>query len=111
MPKALAKASAVKFIPIIRELRPNIGASTDQYANDIKPLALEIIKPQSGVGGLTPNPKKDKELNPSNIQDHLMAPSTIIASLTFGRISFHIIEILLCPLALAEIIKSFAITS
>ena len=61
MPKAFAKASAVKLIPIISELNPNIGARTDQYANDINPLALDIIKPQSGVGGLTPKPKKDNE--------------------------------------------------
>ena len=50
---------------------------------------MDIIKPQSGVGGLTPKPKNDNELNPNNIQDHLIAPSTNIASLTFGIISFH----------------------
>ena len=59
IPNAFANASAVKFIPIINELNPTIGAITDQYANDINPLALEIIKPQSGVGGLTPKPKND----------------------------------------------------
>ena len=80
---------------MINELNPNIGANTAQYAKDINPLAFEIIKPQSGVGGLTPNPKKDNELNPSNIHDHLIAPSTKIASLTFGRISFQIIDKLL----------------
>ena len=99
------------FLPIISELNPNIGANTAQYAKDINPLAFEIIKPQSGVGGLTPKPKNDNELKPSNIHDHLIAPSTIIASLTFGIISFHIIEKLLCPLALADTIKSLAITS
>ena len=65
------------------------------FANDINPLALDIIKPQSGVGGLTPKPKNDNELNPNNIHDHLIAPSTNIASLTFGIISFQIIDMLL----------------
>ena len=104
-------ASAVKLIPIINELNPTIGAITAHHAKDINPLALDIINPQSGVGGLTPNPKKDNELNPRSIQDHLIAPSTKIASLTFGNISFQIIERLLCPLAFAETIKSLAITS
>ena len=42
------------------------------------------------MGGLTPNPRNDKELNASNIHDHLIAPSTIITSLTFGKSSFQI---------------------
>ena len=54
IPSAFANASAVKLIPMINELNPNIGANTAQYAKDINPLAFEIIKPQSGVGGLTP---------------------------------------------------------
>ena len=111
IPSALANASAVKLIPIIKLLNPTIGEITAHQANDIKPLALDIIKPQSGVGGLTPKPKKDKELKPSSIQDHLIAPSTKIESLTFGKISFQIIDRLLCPLAFAEVMKSLAITS
>ena len=98
-------------MPIISELKATIGAITDQYAKDIKPLPSDIIKPQSGVGGLTPKPRNESELNASNIHDHLMAPSTIIASLTLGNSSFQIIEKLLCPLAFAAIIKSLAITS
>jgi ABC-type antimicrobial peptide transport system permease subunit len=88
-----------------------INLTADAFAKDINPLAFDIIKPQSGVGGLTPNPKKDNELKPSNIHDHLIAPSTIIASLTLGKISFQIIDMLLWPLALADTIKSLAITS
>jgi hypothetical protein len=88
-------------------LVPTIGAITAHHAKDINPLALDIINPQSGVGGLTPNPKKDNELNPRSIQDHLIAPSTKIASLTFGNISFQIIERLLWPLAFAGNNKVF----
>ena len=51
-----------------------MGASTAQGANDMKLRALEIIKPQSGVGGVTPNPRNDSELNASNIHDQRMAP-------------------------------------
>ena len=111
IPSALAKASAVRFIPIINVLNPTIGEITAHHAKDISPLALDIINPQSGVGGLTPKPKNDRELNQSNIQDHLIAPSTKMASLTLGNISFQMIDKLLCPLALAETMKSFAITS
>ena len=57
MPKAFAKASAVKLIPIIKLLNPTIGEITDHHANDISPLALDNINHQSGVDELTPKPE------------------------------------------------------
>ena len=47
---------------MINVLSPTIGAITAHHAKDINPLAFDIINPQSGVGGLTPNPKKDKDI-------------------------------------------------
>ena len=67
------------------------GPITPHGLKDIKPRASDIISPQSGVGGDTPKPKKDKEENASNIQDQRMAPSTINVSKTFGRSSRMII--------------------
>ena len=86
-PSALANASAARFTPTIRVDSIAIGQSTAQGAVGITLRASAIIRPQSGVGGATPNPRNDNEVMPSINHDHCMAPCTARVSRTFGRIS------------------------
>ena len=77
----------------------------------MKLRASEIIRPQSGVGGETPNPRNDSELNASNIHDQRMAPSTSRTSSTLGRSSQRTMVDRLSPRARAAVTKSTATTS
>ena len=46
---------------MISEDSATTGPMTPHGAKDMYPLASEIINPQSGVGGDTPNPRNESE--------------------------------------------------
>lgn len=50
------------------------------------------IRPQSGVGGFAPKPRKDSDATSSTIHEARIAYSTSTTSSTFGRISRNTID-------------------
>src|SRR5690606_33699905 len=68
-PHALARPSADRFRPTTRVASAMIGASEAHGTTTIAVRFSETISPQSGVGGLAPNPRKDSELISSTTQE------------------------------------------
>ena len=95
---------------MISELSATIGYRPDQGAMAKKVRESATIRPQSGVGGDTPKPKKDSELKASSIQDQRMAPSTMSASSTLGSNSRRMMAKRPWPRARAASTKSRATT-
>src|SRR5699024_8018115 len=90
-PKSLPSPSAARFRPITSAAKAMIGHTVPLGATVRAVRFSWIIRPQSGVGGLTPKPRKDNVETSSTTHEARMANSTRIVSRMFGSTSRRMI--------------------
>ncbi len=83
-PSASANPSAARLMPSTSVAIAAAGARTSQGSLSSSAMPSSTIRPQSGVGGEMPRPRKDSAETSSSAEEARSANSTAMRSATFG---------------------------